>query len=307
MKNIVFVDPELSTDGSSARGGNGKSLTLKGLRHVRNVQIQDGRMFRGSSCSGSRFNFSLVTRDTDIIVIDDINPKFDPSQIFSVTTEDMTIEGKGTNKIIIPFELKPKISITSNYFLSGSGHSFERRRHVVEFGNYWSKNSKTIEEDVGKLLFDDFTTDDWNEFYHFIFLCTQRWLQVGLKSMNLSHRENRKLIIDVEGTKGDGRVVDWINDHLNNRRKGRYDTGEGISLDELYGEFIQDFSGDNHLLKTWSRKDLQKGLFKIVQENRRLEYNPQKSSRGDSMSDRRFLYGSKGNQKEHIVVGDVRF
>ena len=304
MKNIVFIDSVLST-GGLAQGGNGKSLALKGLRYVRNLEIQDGRMFRGSSCSGSRFNFSLVTRDTDIIIIDDINPKFDPSQIFSVTTEDMTVEGKGTNKFIIPFDVKPKISITSNYYLNGSGNSFERRRHIVEFGDYWSNNPKTIEEEIGKLLFDEFDDDDWNQFYHFIFFCIQRWLEHGLVDMDLSHLKNRNLIIEVEGSTGDGTVVEWINNHLDTRRLGRYDDKNGISIDEFYNDFEQELSGDSETLKSWDVKKLQKGLFRIVQERTDLDYNPHKSHRGSSMSDRRYLVGPKGNQKEHIVVGDV--
>ena len=49
----------------------------------------------------------------------------------------MTVEGKGTNKIIIPRALKPKLGITTNYIVGGVGTSYARRQHIVEFGDFW--------------------------------------------------------------------------------------------------------------------------------------------------------------------------
>ena len=107
----------------------------------------------------SRFNFSSIKIDISIIFINDLNPNFDLRTMLSDITDEMTVEGKGTNKLVIPKDKKPKMGITTNYIITGVGSSFEERQHIVEFGNFWNKASKfgikpmTI---LGKKIDDDF-------------------------------------------------------------------------------------------------------------------------------------------------------
>ena len=56
------------------------------------------------------------------------------------------------------------MGITTNYIITGVVSSFEERKHIFEFGNFWNKASKfgikpmTI---LGKKIGDYFTEDDW--------------------------------------------------------------------------------------------------------------------------------------------------
>tara|TARA_B110000196_G_C20601554_1_gene411023 strand:+ start:270 stop:554 length:285 start_codon:yes stop_codon:yes gene_type:complete len=85
----------------------------------------------------SRFNFSNIKIDTGFIFIDDLNPDFDLTIKFNGTSDDMNIEVKGTNKLVIPKEKKPKMGITTNYIITGVESSFKKDNtylSLVTFG-----------------------------------------------------------------------------------------------------------------------------------------------------------------------------
>ena len=111
---------------------------MEQIKNYRNYAYINGKQFKKSLNDSSRFNFSNVKIDTGFIFIDDLNPDFDLRTMFSDITGDLTVEGKGINKIIIPKDRKPKMGITTNYVIIGVGNSFERRQHIVEFGNFWN-------------------------------------------------------------------------------------------------------------------------------------------------------------------------
>ena len=46
----------------------------------------------------SHFNFSSFKVDTGFVFINDLNPDFNLTTMFSDITDNITIEGKGTNK-----------------------------------------------------------------------------------------------------------------------------------------------------------------------------------------------------------------
>ena len=82
---------------------------MEQLTNYRNTAFVDGKQFRKSMSNSPRFNFSSVKVDIGFVFINDLNPDFDLTTIFSDISDDMTIEGKGTNKLFIPKEKKPKM------------------------------------------------------------------------------------------------------------------------------------------------------------------------------------------------------
>lgn len=54
------------------------------------------------------------------------------------------------NRLIIPKERSLKTELTSNGIITGPGTSHERRKHIVEYGNYWKRRS-----DEGESVSDD--------------------------------------------------------------------------------------------------------------------------------------------------------
>lgn len=295
MKAIFFIDK--GSDLQKPEGGNGKTLILKSLKHFKKLSIQDGKRFRKDIDGGGRFQFADVTLDTKLILIDDLRPDFEFEGLFSMITGDMEIEGKGTNKFTIPEERKPKFGVTTNYVLMGTGTSVSRRMHIVEFGDYWNrciqeKESPSDKKHLGRMLFDNFSQDDWNDFYNFGFECVQDYLKNGLVQADTSDYFLKALRLKVEGVEGDGTVTSWMNDWIINRR-------EEITEEDLYSLFSDDHPIESY---SWDSKRFHKGFFDFVSEHPYYGYNEHLSHKGDKKSDRRHLVGKRGQQKPQIVI-----
>ena len=306
IRNIIFIDCD--SDLGRPEGGNGKSLTMESVKYYKNYVSMDGKKFQEGGLGG-RFQFSQVTYDTKFIFIDDVKTDFNMETLFGATTGQMEIDIKGKSKFSIPFESKPKIGLTTNYVPAGTGTSDSRRKHIVEFGNYWNhcekkKESPSDEKHMSKMLFDEFSDDDWNQFYTYGFRCVQEYLQKNLvQSSNQDYLvKSRKL--EIEGLEGDGQPTSWMEDWLNNQRiKNNYHIDDGICVNELYKKFAHDnltytpeCGGD------WDFKKFDSAFFKYVDLHPEYEYNKHLFRKGDKKSDRRWLRGTARNQTPHIRI-----
>jgi hypothetical protein len=306
-KCVYYIDCD--SDIGRPEGGNGKSVVMESVKHFKQLVNVDGKSFRQNMDGGGRFQFSMVTADTRLIMIDDIRPEFNFDMLFSKITGDMEIERKGRDIVIIPKDRKPKIALTTNYVIAGVGTSYQRRQHIVEFGNYWNycngvKESPADSKHLGKMLFSDFNDDDWNQFYTYGFKCIQDYFKLGLvESPKQNHLEKSRKM-EVEGIHGDGVPTQWMKDWLeNDRQKGNYHIGDGICAKELYKKFAHD-----NLTYTpegggsWDSKRFDDALWKYVDLHPDYEYNPQLSRKGNKKTDRRSLKGSAGKQTPHIKI-----
>ncbi len=187
-KVIIFCDAEIST-GNEANGGTGKSLLCNGLRQFRNVTPIEPKSYRGTS----QFKFQSVKYDTDIILFDDIRIIFDFESLFSAITSDLTVEKKFKDSHLISFNESPKIIIATNYTVQGDGQSYERRKHEIEFSNYFNNDHQPIHE-FGHFLFLDWDDMEWNRFYVTIIEYIHNYLRYGLVKYNHKNLSVRKII-----------------------------------------------------------------------------------------------------------------
>ena len=233
---IIFVDA--ASDETQAQGGTGKSLAVRALHHLRSVSSQDGKRFADNMAGGGRFQFSNVGPDTKIVLIDDVRPNFQFEHLFNMLSGDMEVEQKGKNKTVIPHDRAPKFAVTTNYVLPQSGVSFTRRQYLVEFGSYWSTALQAGElttdaKHLGKNLFDtNFTPDDWNEFYNYLFGCVQQYLREGVivgPTQALAARALRREL-------GDS-FVDYFEAYFENYEKRNVNPSKGEFLDDLLKQF----------------------------------------------------------------------
>ncbi len=306
LKMIFFIDEDSNL--GKPEGGNGKSLIMESVEQYRKKAYCDGKKFKQNSDS-SRFLYSHVELDTGFLFIDDVKPTFDFTDVFNDITGDLTIEGKGTNKIIIPKDRKPKMGATTNYVVSGSGTSVERRRHVVEFGSYWNKVNKVGEspsdkKHLGELLFSwDKDSEEWNHFYNFGFRCIQEYLQKGLvKTSNKSYLV-KSIQLEIEGVDGDGQGTSWLNNWIKTTRlSGNYHI-DGISEEQLYSDFTKDnFNIIPDVGGVWSEKFFSRSVWILVERSEGYQYNKHLSGKGNTKSDRRWQKGSVGQQIPWIKI-----
>jgi hypothetical protein len=184
-KAIIFNDEMISED--IPNGGSGKGLIHRAIGHIKNVVIEDGKKFDAKS----QFAYQKVNKDTQIFLMDDVPKHFNFESLFSIITEGMTIEKKGQDAYQIPFKESPKISITTNYTIQGSGASHERRVFEVEIANYFNENL-TPEMEFGHLFFAEWNEIEWAKFDNFMIRCVQFFLKNGLVQSDKVNLKLRK-------------------------------------------------------------------------------------------------------------------
>jgi len=182
-KAIILIDENISFDGT-ANGGTGKSLLLAAIGKCRELIVMDGKNIKTKSW----FKNQRINRTTDIVFYDDVGKDFSLETLYSMITTGITVEKKYKAEEYIAPENAPKICISSNYIVNGTGGSTDiRRRCDFEVANYFNENFKP-EHEFGNLFFLEWDNDEWNRFYHFMMHCVQEYFKHGLliaKPINL--------------------------------------------------------------------------------------------------------------------------
>ena len=187
QKAIIFNDQEVD---DNPNGGSGKSLMLDAINRIRKIVKIDGKLYDPKK---SDFVYQRVSLDTQVLAFDDVKKNFNFEQLFPLITEGITINRKNKEEIFVPFERSPKIIITTNYVISGSGDSHERRRHEVEVFQYFNAKRNPRKE-YGRLLFDDWTEQEFNKFYNFMLSNVQLHLNKGLIKYQLINGDIKRFI-----------------------------------------------------------------------------------------------------------------
>jgi hypothetical protein len=169
---VILNDEQIS---DNPEGGTGKGLFMKGLSQMKKMVTIDGKSFTFEHS----FAYQLVSADTQILLFDDVRKHFDFERLFSVVTEGLTLEKKNKDAIKIPFSRSPKIAITTNYAIKGTGNSFARRKWELELYQYYTK-SRTPLDEFGRLMFDDWDEFDWRKFDDYMVKCLKNYLKTGL-------------------------------------------------------------------------------------------------------------------------------
>jgi hypothetical protein len=185
-KAVIFLDEKLS---EGAYGRSGKGLVAQAIGKLRKTIRLDGRNFNFSKS----FSFQSVTLDTAIIEFNDVTKKFNFDKLFSIITDDITVEKKNQNEIIIPFHQSPKIIISTNYTIEGSDDSTLDRQFVVEFSDHYNKSHRPIDE-FGHRFYDEWNNEEWNWFLNYMIECLQLYLCKGLIQCNHVNLEKKKMI-----------------------------------------------------------------------------------------------------------------
>lgn len=180
----VILNDEVISD--NPEGGTGKGIFMTGLSKMKKVVTIDGKSFNFERT----FAYQLVSADTQILCFDDVKKHFEFERLFSIITEGLTLEKKNKDAIKIPFHKSPKVAITTNYAIKGTGNSFARRKWELELAQHYSKEY-TPEDEFGRMMFGDWNDDDWCVFDNYMIGCLMKYLTTGLvksKFVNLQVR-----------------------------------------------------------------------------------------------------------------------
>jgi len=183
-KVVIFMD---EIDSEFEDGRTGKSLVAKSLQHTSSTKRMDGRNFRFN-----RFAFQGVELGTDIVDYNDARKDFPMSPLYSVSTDDMTVERKGRDSITIRFKDSPKFLISTNYVIEGGGASFDDRTFEVEFADHYGVDHRPLDE-FGHRLFEDWDEQGWARFDNTMVTCIQEYLRDGLVEYERENADYRRL------------------------------------------------------------------------------------------------------------------
>lgn len=194
-KAVILVDEKLDFSGE-ANGGTGKSLVGRAIQKMVSSLQKDGKALNSR---GNRFFYQDIKLYHRVLILDDVIKDFDFEYFYSVVTGEMTIEEKYKSSYKVPFELSPKLFISSNYMIQGSGgNSDERRKIEIEIAPYYNKDFTPIEE-FGERFFNDWNNEEWNKFYLDMASYCQEYINEGIKNVNpINLKENKlKLKTDI--------------------------------------------------------------------------------------------------------------
>ena len=142
----------------------------------------------------------------------------------------MTLERKKKDAIKLRVEESPKMVISTNYAIKGEGNSHDRRRHEIEFAQYYGKNLTPYTE-FKRQLFDDWNDIEFNQFDNYMVKCLQSYLSLGLVKQNAKNIKLRKLIAETSME-----FVEWIKDDDNITLGIRYN--KKVLFDKFTEEYI---------------------------------------------------------------------
>jgi hypothetical protein len=219
----VIINDENISD--NPEGGTGKGIFITAISHLKKSVEIDGKSFTFDKS----FPYQTVQQDTQILVFDDVRASFDFERLFSVITQGITLEKKNKDAIRIPFKKSPKISITTNYAIRGSGNSFDRRKWELEFKQFYNKDY-TPQDEFGRRLFDDWEDDEWCQFDNYMVGNLQKFLKEGFVKSEFKNLPTRRFISETSHE-----FYEWIEDTENNY--GR--VGVKHIKKTLYNEFVE--------------------------------------------------------------------
>lgn len=182
-KAVILVDENISFDGT-ANGGTGKTLLLKGIEMCREVIVMDGKHNKKNSW----FKNQRIEHTTDVVFYDDVTKEFSLEQLYSMITTGIVVEKKYKGEIYIKPKDAPKICISSNYIVNGTGGNTDvRRRCDFEVSSHYGGDNTPVDEFNGR-FFDDWDKVEWSSFYHFMMSCVNLYFKHSLiipKPINL--------------------------------------------------------------------------------------------------------------------------
>lgn len=224
----VILNDEVISD--TPEGGTGKGLFMNALSKMKKLVVIDGKSFAFEKS----FAYQLVSADTQILCFDDVKKSFDFERLFSVVTEGMTLEKKNKDAIKIPFSKSPKIAITTNYAIKGTGNSFERRKWELELHQFYNK-SFTPQDEFNKLMFEDWDDDEWCSFDNYMLSCLQFYLRRGLVKSTFVNLRIRRLSAETSHE-----FIDWCGLVEGGQANELLVPYEKLYKQDLYQNFIQE-------------------------------------------------------------------
>ncbi|WP_313265131.1 hypothetical protein [Sphingobacterium sp.] len=184
----VLATPHNVPAPSELVGGGGQSIVFNQALQC----VTKGRFYingRNPNFDKSLFLFDGI-KDTDqYVLIDDAHAHFNLTGMFEMMTGNLKIYQKFKSPIVVPFSESPKLCVTTGYRNNNLDPSVARRILHTTFSDYYhgdfegsafERSYKPV-DDFGKILFEDFSTKEWNSFFNTMIYALRFYLGSTIK------------------------------------------------------------------------------------------------------------------------------
>jgi DNA primase len=247
MKMVIAMDGKIS-EVFEANGRTGKSLFGIALEHLLRIAYIDGKKLETD-----RYPFEEVNERTQLVVLDDLSPRYEFDNLLVAITGKFQVEGKGVPKYTIPQRHTPKIYGTTNHAIKGDSDSYRDRQHLIQFSDFYSAIRKPSDpEEFGHLLFDDWDYKQWNLFYNFAATAVHIYLQIGLVSAPSEDLRTRRLMFEIGPD-----FIDWADTYFTDEKLNTPLT-DAINKQDAMDHYYQSTKGKRQITPTTWKKKLKK-------------------------------------------------
>lgn len=286
----VYAMDNKDADVSASHGGSGKSVAFKAVRNFMKSVTLNGRNPR---LTENPHIYDRVNEHTDFLLIDDADPYLNFQFFFDALTGEMNINPKNNQSYEIPFKDAPKFCITTNFALRNIDPSTERRILYAVFSDYYHikgentdfRENRTIRDDFGINLFDDYDENDWNNDINFFAFCIKAYLTINKKfNPPMQNVMMRNLRIEMTDT-----FKDWADSYFH-VDSGRLN--DKLVKSEVFEAFLHE-SG----VRKWSSNKFGKAIRAWAKYNG-YEFNPKEMCNNDG----RIIGKVNGKAEEQIFI-----
>ncbi len=182
---IYAMETEQSEEGTHL-GGTGKSLFMTSTEQLRRQLF-----INGQEINPSKTDFMLAgvrPGITDTVYFDDLNDGIDLHRFMPMITGKMVVNPKNRDAFILEFKDSPKVAFTSNHAIKRFDASLRRRTWFTAFTDYYHSDDpmRGLKErspytEFKKNLIQDYTPDEMNAFYNFMFNCIAVWHKLHIR------------------------------------------------------------------------------------------------------------------------------
>lgn len=164
-------------------GGTGKSMFLQAVEQLRCQHYVDAQKLQEDKM---QFMLQGVERNvTDTVFLDDVNHRIDLHAFMNMVTGKMVVDVKHSKPFTLEFRESPKIGFTSNHAIRKFDDSLNRRIWFAAFSDYYHSDSeerdlklRSPRTEFGKDLIEQYTPEEMNHFYTFMFGCLTLWHRI---------------------------------------------------------------------------------------------------------------------------------
>lgn len=179
----VYAMEMTQGDDGEHLGGTGKSMFLQAVQELRSQHYVDAQKLQEDKM---QFMLQGVEKNvTDTVFLDDINHRIDLHTFMNMVTGKMVVDVKHSKAFTLEFRESPKIGFTSNHAIAKFDDSLNRRIWFAAFSDYYHSDSeerglklRSPRTEFGKDLIEQYTPDEMNHFFTFMFGCLSMWHRI---------------------------------------------------------------------------------------------------------------------------------